>query len=373
MVAMTKKKHHRRFPKLPRIQKRTAPGSAPGTFSAPDDAQPSTISVINYTERNFVKKNISSVAGVAKFLNDQSVTWVNINGLGNADIFRELSKLFGIHRLAMEDVVNVHQRAKVETFEDQVFIVVRMVRTNDDRLDNEQVSIFLGENFVLTIQERTGDCFNSIRQRLEESLGRIRMAGADYLAYALVDAVIDGYFPVVDAYGERMEQLDEQLSNGARRTGNYMQRIHHLRGDLMALRRAIRPLRDALVSLKPESTGLITAETSVYLRDCYDHTIQLVDLLDTYREMCSNLRDYQMSMISNRMNEVMKVLTIIGTIFIPLGFIAGLYGMNFDTKYPANMPELAWPYGYPFAVGLMSVVALGMLTFFWRKGWFSSS
>jgi len=367
---MSKKKNHRHLPRLPRIQKRIAPGSAPGTLSVPHNAHPSTISVINYTQQKFVKKDIPDVAGISKFLNNQSVTWVNINGLASTEMFRELSQLFGIHRLAMEDVVNVHQRAKVDAYDDQVFIVLRMVRLNADELDNEQVSIFLGENFVLTIQEKPGDCFDTIRNRLKESLGRIREAGADYLAYALIDAVIDGYFPVVDEFGERMEQLDDQLSRGE--SGNYMERIHHLRGDLMALRRAIRPLRDALISLKPETTALITSETRVYLRDCYDHTIQLVDLLDTYREMCSNLRDYQMTIISNRMNEVMKVLTIIGTIFIPLGFVAGLYGMNFDTKYPANMPELAWPYGYPFAISLMAVMAFGMLTFFWRKGWFSS-
>ncbi len=367
---MSKKKHRHRSRKPPRIRKRTAPGSAPGTLSVPLDAPAPTITVINYTERNFVKKEGAEVSNIAKHITDQSVTWVNVNGLGNADTFHELSEVFGIHRLAMEDVVNVHQRAKVEAYEDQVFIVLRMVRINHDSLDNEQVSIFLGKNFVLTIQERAGDCFDSVRERLSNSRGRIRQSGADYLAYALIDAVIDGYFPVVDEYGEKMEQLDVQLSAG--QSGNYMEMIHNLRGDLMALRRAIRPLRDALLSLKPEAISLITAETRVYIRDCYDHTIQLVDLLDTYREMCSNLRDYQMSMISNRMNEVIKVLTIIGTIFIPLGFIAGLYGMNFDTKHPANMPELAWPYGYLFAIGLMAVVSFGMLAYFWRKGWFSS-
>ncbi len=366
-----KQKKHRRLTSLPRIRRRTAPGAVPGTMNVPSDAHPTTINVINYTQQKCVKKDVSDVEGVAKYLSDQSVTWVNVVGLADTQALRELSKLFGIHRLAMEDVVNVHQRAKVEVYDKQVFIVLRMVKTNQHRLDNEQVSIFLGKNFVLTIQEKPGDCFDSIRNRISESLGRIREAGPDYLAYALIDAVIDGYFPVVDEYGERMERLDDQLSTG--QTGNYMEQIHHLRGDLMALRRAIRPLRDSLISLKPETTTLFEPETGVYLRDCYDHTIQLVDLLDTYREMCSNLRDYQMSMISNRMNEVMKVLTIIGTIFIPLGFVAGIYGMNFDTKYPANMPELAWPYGYPFAIGLMLLMASGMVVFFWCKGWFSNN
>lgn len=355
---------------MPRIQKRNAPGSTPGTFSIPPDAEPPTIHVINYTAEEVIKKKLSKVSGIKKYLNDQSVTWIDVVGLGDADTFTELSKLFKIHRLAMEDVVNVHQRAKVEAYEEQVFIVLRMVRLRDDNLDNEQVSIFLGKNFVLTIQERKGDCFESIRQRIGAGLGRIREAGADYLAYAIIDSVIDGYFPVVDEYGERMEHLDDMLSKG--QTANYMERIHHLRGDLMTLRRAVRPLRDALITLKPETIDLITAETRVYLRDCFDHTIQLVDLLDTYREMCSNLRDYQMSIISNRMNEVMKVLTIIGTIFIPLGFVAGLYGMNFDTEYPANLPELSWPYGYPFAITLMLMIAGGMLIFFWHKGWFGS-
>jgi magnesium transporter len=234
-------------------------------------------------------------------------------------------------------------------------------------LETEQLSIFLGRKFVLTFQERPGDCFEVVRERIRKSHGRLRVAGADYLAYALLDAVIDSYFPVADAIGDRLETLDEQL---ARERGlNAFRAIHELRGDLMVLRRAIRPLRDALIKLMPDPGELFSKTTQLYLRDCYDHTVQLMDVVDTYRELCSDLRDFNLSLVSNRMNDVMKVLTVIATIFIPLSFIAGVYGMNFDTTSPWNMPELSWRYGYPAALLLMAGVAGGMLWYFQWRGW----
>ncbi|MFT5302018.1 MAG: magnesium transporter [Mariniblastus sp.] len=365
---MSRRKHHRRR-KPPRIQKRTAPGSIPGTLSAPADAVYSSTKVIKFNADQFEEKEIKSINEIRGLLDDQSVTWINVDGLGDPETFHQLSEIFGLHRLALEDALNVHQRAKVEAYQDHVFIVLRMV-TLAEHLESEQVSMFLGKNYVLTIQERPGDCFDAVRQRLRESRGLIRQLDPDYLAYALIDSVIDGYFPVVDAYGERMEHLDEEITAG--KSMNTMEVIHNLRSDLMALRRAIRPLRDALNQIKPGDRSFFAEETHYYLRDCYDHTIQIIDLLDSYQELCSNLRDYHMSIVSNRMNEVMKVLTITGTIFIPLTFIAGIYGMNFNTQLPGNMPELNWPYGYVFAWLLMLGTGLGLLSFVWKKGWLSS-
>ncbi len=364
------RKRKRRNRKLPRIRHRAAPGSAPGALHASENAVSPKIHVIKYTNARIQEQEVASPHEIREFLSDNSVTWINVNGLGDINTLQQLGDIFGLHRLAVEDVNNVHQRPKVEEYDDHLFIVFKMISLSE-RLESEQVSLFLGSNFVLTFQERAGDCFDPVRDRLRTSRGRIRGASADYLAYALIDAVVDMYFPIVDVYGERMERLDELLSDG--HSANFMGILHNLRGDLMLLRRAIRPLRDELTKLVRDSHPLIGAETQVYLRDCFDHAYQLIDLLDNYREMCSDLRDYYLSIVNNRMNEVMKVLTITGTIFIPLSFIAGLYGMNFNTELPGNMPELDWPYGYVFAVLLMAIVAGGLLLFVWNKGWLSSN
>lgn len=341
----------------------------PGTLRVPPGASPPAIHVIKYTASEFLEADVQDVHRVREYLSDGAVTWVNVDGLGDVGTLQHLSEIFGLHGLALEDVMSVHQRAKVEEYGDHLFIVLRMVSLRE-HLESEQLSMFLGKNFVLTFQKRSGDCLDPVRDRLRQARGRIRQAGADYLAYSLIDAVVDAYFPVVDEYGERMEQLDEQVATG--HSPHFMEALHTVRLDLMTLRRAIRPLRDALILLMPDPHSLISDETQFHLRDCYDHTIQLMDLLDTYREMCSDLRDYYMSALNNRMNEVIKVLTIIATIFIPLSFIAGIYGMNFNTAHPANMPELNWPYGYVFALLLMGVVGLGLLWFIWRKGWLAS-
>ena len=336
----------------------------------PDDAAHPTIQVIKYTDRQFHEEEMSDVRGIREFLDEEGVTWVNVVGLGNVELLQKLSELFGLHRLALEDVVNVHQRPKVEQYADHLFIVMRMVSV-ETHVDEKQLSIFLGKGFVITFQAQDTQCLEPVRERLREARGRIRQSGADYLAYALIDAVVDAYFPAVDEYGERIEQLDEQISSG--HSPHLMESLHSVRTDLMTLRRAIRPVRDALVLLMPDPHSLITEETQFYLRDCYDHTVQLTDLLDTYRELCADLRDYYMSTISNRMNEIMKVLTVIATIFIPLSFIAGIYGMNFNTQLAGNMPELNWPFGYVFALVLMAIVGLGLITFIWRQGWLDRS
>jgi magnesium transporter len=271
----------------------------------------------------------------------------------------------------LEDVVNLHQRAKVEDYGDTLFIVGRSV-TLDERLETEQVSLFLGKNFVVSFQERPGLCLDPIRQRILQDQGRVRQAGPDYLAYAILDAIVDSYFPVLDQYVERLETLDAQVSNHHPR--ETMGRIHEMRGELLLLRRAIWPHREALNTLARDPHLLVSDETRVYARDCLDHIVAIVDLTETYREMCSDLRDYFLTVVSARLNEIMKVLTVIATIFMPLTFIAGVYGMNFATDAsPWNMPELRWYCGYPFALGLMALTALATIVYFWRKRWLGPS
>ncbi len=362
-------RHNRR--KTPRITRQTPPGSSPGTLHPhPEFAAPS-LQLIQYDSDRFVEQTPSSMDQLCEQLDDSLIRWINVSGLGDVGQLTQLQARFGLHALALEDVINHHQRAKVEVYDDHLFIVIWVVMKAEPEdghpVTFEQLSIFLGNNYVLTLQERPIDCLEPVRERLRNGYSRTRQFGADFLAYSLIDAVIDSYFPIVDEYGEVIEDLDEQISTGT--PTHFMSRLHDLRGDLMNLRRAIRPLRDALVHLMPDPHSLFTAQTQFYLRDCYDHTVQLMDLLDTYREMGSDLREYYMSTVSNRMNEVMKVLTIIATIFIPLSFIAGVYGMNFNPRRPGNMPELNWPYGYVYAWLVMIAVASGLIYFIWRRGW----
>jgi magnesium transporter len=266
-------------------------------------------------------------------------------------------------------VVNVHQRPKVEPYEDQLFIVTRMMSLADqgDEVEHEQLSIVLGRNFVVTFQDRPGDVLDPVRERIRTG-APIRRSGPDHLAYSLVDAVVDHYFPVLERFGERIEGLEEEVI--ARPDAVTLGKIHQAKRDLLLLRRAAWPQRDALAELSRDSLALISPATRVYLRDCYDHSVQVIDLLESFREMASALLEIHVSMLSNRLNEVMKVLTIFSTIFIPLTFITSLYGMNFDPDAsPWNMPELRWVYGYPFVVVLMLGVAALTFGYIYRKGW----
>lgn len=325
-----------------------------------------------FNEERLIEEPVDSVDGLATYLDEFSVTWINVDGLGDAETIRQIGELLGLHSLALEDVINVHQRAKVEAYHDHLFVVTRLVTLiAPDHLKSEQISLFLGKNYVLTFQQRSGDCFDPVRERIRAKRGRIREAGTDHLAYALIDSVIDSYFPVVDQFADHLDDLEDEAA--VRQSPEVINRIHELRNDLFLLRRSVRPHRDSLNALVRDKHPLIGDETRVFLRDCYDHTVQLIDLLETYREMCGDLRDYCLSIVSNRMNEIMKVLTIIATIFIPLGFIASLYGMNFNTKLTGNMPELNLPYGYLGALAVMTCIALGMLFYFWRRGWIGSS
>ncbi len=295
------------------------------------------------------------------------VLWVDVIGTGDAAVIQHIGELFGLHRLELEDIVSSHQRAKVEDYTDHVYLVMRECSCHKD-LEQDQISLCMGQGWVVSFQGKHGDCYEPVRQRIRQRKGRISAQGADYLAYALIDAVVDSYFPALEHLGETLEALEDETT--LKPSEATAAAIHHVKRDLLTVRRAVWPAREAISTLIREDHAFITADTRVYLRDCYDHLVQLMDMVETYREIGSGLMDIYLASVSNKMSEVMKVLTIIATIFMPLSFIAGLYGMNFNTQASwVNMPELNWAFGYPFALGLMAATATVMLVYFGRKGW----
>jgi magnesium transporter len=343
-------------------------GASPGLLSAPADANLTSLSVIAYGPDQISEFEPGSLDEIRESVQGSDVTWVDVQGFADVESIERLGEALGLHVLSLEDVLSQWQRPKVEPYPDHLFIVLHMF-TDPDLGDSEQIGMFLGDKWVVTFQERPGDCFDPVRDRLREGRPRIRSGGADYLAYALVDSIVDGYFPLVETLGEQLEAIEEVVLTdpGSETLG----KLHQIKRSLLVLRRTIWPQRDVIAALTREDTQLIGERTLVYLRDCHDHAIRLMDVIENHREMASGLVDLYLSSVSNRMNEVMKVLTIIATIFIPLSFIAGLYGMNFDTSSPWNMPELHWAYGYPAALGLMAVIGGGLLYYFARKGWLS--
>jgi magnesium transporter len=330
-------------------------------------AHASVVDLFGYGPEGYVEEKAVTPERVVRCLGEWPVTWVNVEGLGDAGTLHRLAEIFSLHPLVREDVVNVHQRAKVEQYGDHLFIVTRMVTLNEE-IESEQLAIVLGNKFVATFQEKPGDVLDPVRERIRGA-GPIRHAGPDALAYALIDAVVDHYFPVLERYGERIEELEEEVVSSASNQ-TVLAKIHQVKHDLLALRRAIWPQRDALSELIREPFAQIAAPTRIYLRDCYDHAVQVIDLLETYREAAGALLEIHVSMLSNRLNEVMKVLTVFSAIFSPLMVITGIYGMNFDPDSSKwNMPELRWVYGYPFALLLMGAVAALTFGYIYRKGW----
>lgn len=347
--------------------RRTIPGSRPGVVVADPNSPAPVVNVIQYNEDGLKEVPIDSIEQIDGETNKDTVTWVNVCGLGDAATIEEIGVKFGLHRLVQEDIVNVHQRAKVDEFDDHLFIVARTINL-ENHLKTEQVSMILGDHFVITFQEYVGDCLDPVRKRLRKPLGRIRSLKADYLAYAILDAIVDGYFPVLDQYNEQLDEIEEGLST--QNSKHVVARIHQLRSEFYAIRKAIWPHRELFNSLLRDMESRFAEETRVYLRDCYDHTIQIIDVVETSREIASDIRDFHFTQVSMKQNEIMKVLTIVSSIFIPLSFVAGLYGMNFDTDVSNyNMPELHWIYGYPMALSVMATISCGMLVFFWRHGW----
>jgi len=337
-------------------------GSRPGTLVIPEGAPPPTIRLVEYSADGVSERDIADVEELA-VPGSAAVRWVDVQGLGDEDVLRRVAALFGIHVLALEDVVNVPQRPKVEQFDNYLFIVTRMVRLiSGEQFDAEQVAIFVGDGVIITFQERPGDILDPIRERIRQGKGPMRSSGADYLAYAILDRIIDGYYPVLESFGEALESLQEEIFREPR--PEHLERIFAFRRDSLSLRRAIWPQRDALNELIRDRSPQISDHVRVYLRDCYDHAVQSIDVMESLRELAGGLMDLYLSTVGHSQNEVMKVLTIMASIFIPLTFLAGIFGMNFDI-----MPELQTPWMYPLVLGVMVVLAGGMLFYFKRKGW----
>ena len=327
-----------------------------------------SIRVLAYGPSDLVQVALNSVAEIRDHVDKHKVLWIDVEGTITAEALAEIGAIFDLHPLALEDVLHNHQRAKVEQYGKHHFIVTRMVSVGK-KLSTEQLSIFFGENFVLTVQEKVGgDCLNPVRERIKRGVGKIREEAADYLAYAIVDAVVDGYFPVLDVVGERLNSLEDEVL--AKHDHKFPTRIHELKRDVWTLRRTIWPLRDALNVLVRDGRAVLSHETTLNLRDCYDHAVRIIDLIETYHQLCSDLMDLHLSREGARTNEILKVLAIISTIFIPPTFIAGIYGMNFHgATSPLNMPELDWYWGYPFALGLMALMMGGLVFWLWLRGW----
>jgi magnesium transporter len=354
---------HRRH----RREHRPEPGEPPGKLAAAPYARPTHLHLVAYDVDRLIEHQSEDVAEIEERVRGVTNVWIDVAGLRDVETIRALGQRYCLHPLTLEDIVQVVQRPKVDIYEGYLFVVLRLPRL-DKGLVYEQVAIVLGDDFVITFGERPSDGFDAVRRRLGDVNSRMRSKPVDYLAYALIDALIDAYFPILERYGELIDKMEEEVVE--RPTDGLVSQVHGLRRAVMELRRAIWPLREVLNTLTREGTPYIQSETRVFLRDCSDHVSQLLDMIEIDREVTSTLLDLHLSSLSTRMNEIMKVLTIIATIFIPLGFFAGLYGMNFDPSVsPYNMPELHWRYGYFYSLAVMAAMAFGMLAYFWAKGW----
>lgn len=352
----------RRVPPRQRRRRRPPPGSAPGTLVAAPHAVTTQLRAVGYGPEGAEERQGITLAELPALRARFPLVWIDVAGLSDLDTVRQVGEQFGLHRLAIEDAVHVHQRAKVEDYPTHDFLVLRTVNPGE-HLDSEQLAICVGADFVVTFQERPGDCFDAIRARLRDPSGRIAAAGADTLAYALLDAAVDVYFPVMEQCGDRLEAIEQRILDHAEARAIAAD-LHCLRRELLELRRSLWPLREATGALLRNECPRFSAAVLPYLRDVHDHVIQLLDLLENYREMAGSLLELQLSTASMRLNEVMKVLTVIATIFIPLTFVVGVYGMNFDV-----MPELRWRYGYLLCWALMAAIAVGMLWWFKKRRW----
>jgi magnesium transporter len=352
---------------MQRLTKRSRKaGLPPGTLVHIGErkVEKAKISLIDYDETQFQERQVKTIEECFPFKDTPTVTWINIDGIHEVDIIEKLGTHFGLHPLLLEDILNTEQRPKMEDYGDYIFVVLKMLYRGEGRneIEAEQVSLILGSNFVISFQEREGDVFDPVRDRIRKNKGRIRKAGADYLTYALLDAIIDNYFIILESIGENIEDTEQRLA--ANPTPETLQLIHALKKEMIFLRKSIWPLREVVSGLERCESSLIDESTGAYLRDVYDHTIQVIDTVESFRDMVSGMLDIYLSSISNKMNEVMKVLTIFASIFIPLTFIAGVYGMNF-----AFMPELTWRWSYPAILIVMALAGISMLVYFRRKRW----
>jgi magnesium transporter len=348
-------------------------GVPPGTLLYHGDSQSkkTKITVFDYDQDHYNELEVST-DDCCRFKDERTVSWINVDGVHDVAVIEKLGKSFDIHGLTLEDILNTAQRPKFEEFESYVFIVTKMLRYDHvkDEINIEQVSIVFNETCVLSFQESEGgDVFTALRERIRQAKGRVRRLGADYLAYSLLDAIVDNYFLILEALSERIEKKEEELAHTP--DNNILHDIHKIKGEIIYLRRAVWPLRDVMSNLYRSELKMIKEGTKIYFRDLYDHIAHIIDTVETFRDMVSGLLDLYLSSMSYRMNEVMKVLTLTATIFIPLTFVVGVYGMNFNTETSRwNMPELNMPYGYVFVWIIMICVAGGMLLFFKKKKWF---
>ena len=348
------------------------PGTSPGTLVSHEgaDLEAVNIRLIDYTESDFIDIELTSAEECQPYLDRNSVTWIHLQGPIQADTIKSIGNLFELHPLSLEDVLNKGQRPKVEEYDDMLFIIMSMPAEINGETIIEQVSIFMGENYIISFHAGAYDPFDPLRHRLLKKGGRIRSLKADYLLYGMMDLIIDQGYPILEALGENIESIEEALLSSSVKKATLGQ-IHQIRHQLLLLRRNLWPQREAVNNILRGENPLIKKGTSLYLRDCYDHTIQILDLIENYREMATSLLDIHISSTSYRLNEIMRVLTIIATIFIPLTFVVGVYGMNFShPDSPWAMPELHWYYGYPITWGVMIATLLGMLIYFKRKNWF---
>ena len=345
-----------------RLFQRIEPGRAPGAVVVDPQAAAPVIDVLAYSPDDLVEKRIARIAEVQDYHDRWPVVWINVTGLGDAEVIKEIGAQFDLHRLALEDVVNTGQRAKVEEYENLLFVVARMLSGVDD-LYTEQVSFFLGENFILTFQERPGDAFDAVRERIRRKRGKIRDHGRDYLLYSLLDAVVDFYFPVLERLDGLVEEIETQVLEQP--DSKVIARIHDLKREVRVLRQALRQLCRAVEDLSHPDLPLIGDETRTHCRDCLDHALRATEQAEALEAHAGDLMELCLSLASHRMNEIMKVLTVMASIFMPLTFLAGIYGMNF--KY---MPELEWPWAYPALLCILASICVGMMLWFRNKKWF---
>lgn len=349
------------------VRRPTNVGEPPGIVR-PVAAPPGMVHVLAYGPEEFVELDIRSVHQLSTLRPRYPVVWIDVIGHSDPATLTAVRDELGLHALAVEDVVNLGQRPKLEEYAQNLFCVARMMSSDDDELRSEQLSLVLAKGVVLTFQEQFGDCLDTVRDRIRTGGGRIRAMGADYLFYALVDAVVDGYSPPLELIGDRIEEIEERVLLG--NATDPITDIHHCKRDLIMLRRAVLPLRDALRPLQREGARFVSADTLLYFRDALDHLDRAADHIDSYRDLANAVMDTHISVVGHRMNDVIGLLTIVSTIFIPLSFLVGLWGMNFDYEVSHwNMPELHLPYAYPIALVLMFGIAGAQLWYFKRRGW----
>ena len=353
---------------MPRFIKRTSKkaGLPPGTLVHIGERKTERVQItlIDYDETQFKQEEVATVEECFPFKDKPTVTWINIDGLHDVQVIEKIGQHFDLHPLLLEDILNTEQRPKMEDFGDYIFLVVKMLYYNDqaEQVEAEQVSLILGSSWVISFQERPGDVFNAVRERIQKGKGRIRKMEADYLAYSLLDAIVDNYFIIMEKFGDRIEDTETELAISP--TRQTLQAIRTIKREMIFLRKSVWPLREVVSSLERGESPLIHESIGIYLRDVYDHTIQVIDTVESFRDMISGMLDIYLSSISNRMNEVMKVLTIFAAIFIPLTFVVGIYGMNFE-----YIPELKWHWGYFGVLAIMASIAGVMLFYFKRKRW----